>query len=228
MATDPQDGLFEPLGDFPAYAPAEMLARARALRDDLKRRRSVRAFADRPVPEGVLRACLETAGSAPSGANRQPWHFAVIGDPVRRRRLREAAEAEEAAFHRQRATPEWLEALAPLGTDADKPYLESAPVLIAIFAQRFGQGADGRRVKHFHVPESVGIATGFLLVALHRAGLASLVHTPSPMGFLNELCLRPPEDKPFALVVAGFPADQCRVPVHGRRRKPLDEVVSWL
>ena len=169
-----------------------------------------------------------TGASAPSGANQQPWHFVVIADPVRKRRIREAAEAEEREFYAGRAPQEWLDALAPLGTDPDKPFLEEAPVLIAIFAQKYGVRPDGQRFSHYYVPESVGIATGFLIAALHHAGLATLTHTPSPMGFLNDICARPPSEKPTILLVAGYPKPDCRVPVHGGIKKPLGEIASWL
>jgi iodotyrosine deiodinase len=217
-----------PYDDHVTYPPEEMLLRARAFLGDIRRRRSIRDFSERPVAREVIEACLLAAGSAPSGANMQPWHFAVIADPAARRRLRVAAEAEERAFYQGRATPDWLDALAPLGTDADKPHLEHAPVVIAVFAQRHGTGSDGGRVRHYYVPESVGIATGFLLVALHRAGLATLVHTPSPMGFLNEICGRPPGEKPYLLVIAGHPAEGCKTPADARRKKTLGLICSWV
>ena len=225
MAASP---VLEPLPAYRSYPPAEMLARAAAFHADIKRRRTVRDFDSRPVDRAVIEACLLAAGTAPSGANLQPWHFAVITDRAARRRIREEAEVEERAFYDGRAPKEWLEALAPLGTDANKPFLEDAPVLIAIFAQKSGTRPDGRRVKHYYVPESVGIATGFLIAAFHNAGLATLTHTPSPMGFLNAICRRPTWEKPVMLLVAGYPKPDCRVPVHGGIKKPLAEISSWI
>lgn len=220
--------IYEKLPDYRSYPQLQMVARAREFHADIRRRRTVRDFSDRPVPCEVIEACLLAAGTAPSGANQQPWHFAVIQDPARKKRIREAAEIEEREFYSGRASPEWLEALAPLGTDADKPFLETAPALIAIFGQRYGVRADGRKVKHYYVPESVGIATGFLIAALHHAGLATLTHTPSPMGFLNEICGRPESEKPNILLVVGYPAENCLVPRHGGIKKTLDEISSWL
>ena len=218
--------VFEPLAGYVEVPGDEMAARAAGFADELKRRRTVRDYIARDVPRAVLEHCLRAACSAPSGANMQPWHFAVITDPAVKRRIRLAAEEEEREFYRERAPKEWLEALAPLGTDARKPFLEHA-TLIAVFAQRFGELPDGRRVKHYYVAESVGIATGFLIAALHAAGLATLTHTPSPMGFLNEICRRPDNEKPYLLLVAGYPAPDCRVPEHGGRRKPPTETTSW-
>ena len=220
--------IMEPLPDHRPYASDDMLVRARAFHAELARRRSVRDFDSRPVPRAVVESCLMAAGTAPSGANLQPWHFAIIVDPAAKRRIREAAEVEERAFYAGRAPKEWLEALAPLGTDPDKPFLEDAPVLIAIFAQKSGMRPDGRAIKHYYVPESVGIATGFLIAALHHAGLVTLTHTPSPMGFLNEICRRPAREKPTILLVAGYPKAGCRVPVHGGIKKPLGEISSWI
>lgn len=220
--------VWEPLPDYRSYAPEEMAERALAFHANLRRRRTVRDFDRRPVPRDVIETCLLAAGTAPSGANLQPWHFAVIENPASKRRIRLAAESEERTFYNGRAPKEWLEALAPLGTDADKPFLEEAPLLIAIFAQKSGTRPDGRTVKHYYVPESVGIATGFLISALHNAGLATLTHTPSPMGFLNEICARPAWEKPTILLVVGYPRTDCRVPVHGGLRKPLGEISSWL
>jgi iodotyrosine deiodinase len=220
--------VLEPLPAYREYPLAEMSARAQQFHREIARRRSVRDFEARAVPREVIEHCLMAAGTAPSGANQQPWHFVVIADPVRKRRIREAAEAEEREFYAGRAPQEWLDALAPLGTDPDKPFLEEAPVLIAIFAQKYGVRPDGQRFSHYYVPESVGIATGFLIAALHHAGLATLTHTPSPMGFLNDICARPPSEKPTILLVAGYPKPDCRVPVHGGIKKPLGEIASWL
>lgn len=204
----------------------EMLARAAGFRAAMARRRTVRDFSDRPVPRALIEDCVMTAATAPSGANQQPWTFACICDPAVKRQIRIAAEEEERSFYGGRASEEWLEALAPLGTDADKPFLETAPWLIAIFGQRYGIAPDGSRVKHYYMPESVGIASGLLIAALHGAGLATLTHTPSPMGFLNAICGRPDNEKALILLVAGYPADGARVP--DIRRKRLDEVSVWI
>ena len=187
----------------------------------------MRDYADRPVPRDVLEQALLAAGSAPSGANLQPWHFSVITDQAVKHRVRVLAEEEERDFYNNRAPEEWLAALSPLGTDEHKGFLEKA-TLIAIFAQRFGQLADGRRVKHYYVPESVGIATGFLIAALHNAGLVTLTHTPSPMGFLNQICGRPDNEKPYILLVTGYPTDDCVVPRFGGSRKDLADYTNWL
>ncbi len=220
--------LFEPLRFYQRLASDEMEMRAAAFHAELRQRRTVRDFSDEPVPRPVIEHALLTAGTAPSGANMQPWHFTVIESAAVKRRIREAAEVEEREFYAQRASPEWLEALKPFGTDANKPFLEMAPVLIAIFGQRSGETAEGRKVKHYYVPESVGIATGFLIAALHHAGLATLTHTPSPMGFLNAICGRPEAEKPFLLLVAGYPAAGCAVPRQGGIKKPLAAISSWL
>lgn len=217
---------FRPLAAPPPPAPAELLARAEAFRDEVATRRTVRQFSPQPVDRAVITACLAAAASAPSGANLQPWQFVAVGDPALKRRIRQAAEEEERAFYAERAPAEWLAALAPLGTDADKPFLEAAPWLIAIFVQPWGRLPDGRRVKHYYATESVGIATGILITALHQAGLATLTHTPSPMGFLNQLLDRPAHERAFLLLVVGHPAADAQVP--DIRRKPLDEVCSWL
>ena len=218
----------EPLPAYREYAPTEMVERARAFHAELVRRRTVRDFESRPVPREMIEACLLAAGTAPSGANQQPWFFSVITDPDRKRRIREAAEKEEREFYGGKAPQEWLDALAPLGTDPNKPFLEEAPVLIAIFAQKYGVRPDGSRFSHYYVPESVGIASGFLIAALHHAGLATLTHTPSPMGFLNEICGRPASEKPVILLVVGYPKADCRVPVHGGIKKPLAQIAQWL
>lgn len=223
--TEPQ---FEPLPGYLRRPGPEMEARARAFYDEIRRRRTVRDFSADPVPRAVVEQAILAAGTAPSGANMQPWHFAVIEDPAARRRLREEAEAEERAFYAGKAPAEWLEALAPLGTDANKPFLETAPVVIAVFAERFGLTPSGTKVKHYYVPESVGIATGFLIAALHHAGLVTLTHTPSPMGFLNAICGRPASEKPYLLLVAGYPAEGCMVPVAGGIKKPLEAIASWV
>jgi len=218
---------FVPLLDYREYPEAEMMQRARQFHLELKRRRTVRHFSNRPVPREVIENCLRTATTAPSGANLQPWHFVVVSDPETKRRIRQAAEEEERHFYRHRAPQEWLDALAPLGTDEHKPFLERAPYLIAIFAQKYGRLADGRRVKHYYPLESVGLATGMLITALHVAGLATLTHTPSPMKFLNDILGRPKSsERPFLLLVAGYPDRNATVPPIGR--KPLDEVVTYV
>lgn len=209
----------------PRKSDAAMLADARAFHDLMRSRRTVREFSSRPVAPELIRLAVETAGTAPSGANQQPWSFVAISDPAIKRTIRQAAEEEERAFYQGRAGEEWLEALAPLGTDADKPFLETAPWLIAIFAQRWGTDGKGRRIKHYYVPESVSIAVGLLIATLHAAGLATLTHTPSPMGFLNRICGRPDNEKPLILLVVGHPAEAARVPAISR--KPTDEILFW-
>jgi nitroreductase len=215
---------FDPLSTYREYPPAEMLARSAEFAADVARRRTVRQFSDRPVPEAVIRNCLLAAGTAPSGANMQPWHFVVVTDPALKRRIREAAEAEEDRFYRE-APAEWLAALEPLGTDAHKPYLETAPYLIVVFAQRYGTTAEGRRYSHYYVMESVGIAAGILITALHHAGLVTLTHTPSPMGFLNRLLQRPSSERPLMVVVTGYPAADAVVP--RITRKSLDAIATF-
>lgn len=217
---------FVPLAGYQEYPPEEMLRRARDFAAEVARRRTVRRFSSRPVDREVIAECLRAAGSAPSGANLQPWHFVVVTDPTRKRRIREAAEAEEREFYTHRATPEWLAALAPLGTDAEKPFLETAPYLIAVFVQTHGQRADGSPLKHYYAGESTGLATGILITALHHAGLATLTHTPSPMGFLNAILGRPSNERPFLLLVVGYPAEDATVP--DLTRKPLEAFTTWL
>jgi nitroreductase len=219
------DAVYEPL-DYAELAPAEMRARAQAFHALMRRRRTVRDYSDRPVPREIIAEAVRTAALAPSGANQQPWTFVCIADPAVKARIRAAAEEEERAFYGGRAGEEWLAALSHLGTDWQKPFLEAAPWLIAIFGQRYGTDANGRKVKHYYVPESVGIACGFLIAALHNAGLATLTHTPSPMGFLNEICGRPESEKAYILLVAGYPAHGCRVPKIAK--KTLEEVSVWL
>lgn len=218
--------LYIPLSDYQEYPIEEMERRAAEFYAEMRRRRTVRDFSDRPVPRAVIEQCLLAAGTAPNGANMQPWRFVVVADPAIKRRVRLAAEAEERAFYASRAPQEWLDALAHLGTDASKPFLETAPYLIAIFAQSYGLDGDGRKVKHYYVSESVGIATGFLIAALHHAGLATLTHTPSPMHFLNEILDRPPNERPFLLLVVGYPADDATVPVI--EKKGLDEIAVFI
>lgn len=217
---------FRHYAEYREYPIAEMQARARTFREELQRRRTVREFADRPVPPEIIRDCLQAAVTAPSGANQQPWHFVAVSDPALKQRIRAAAEEEERAFYRHRAPEEWLEALAPLGTDEQKPFLETAPYLIAIFAESYGMDESGDRTKHYYVKESVGIATGMLITALHHAGLVTLTHTPSPMGFLNDILERPGNEKPFLLLVTGYPATDVQVPE--LNRKPFDRMVTFL
>lgn len=206
---------------------AEMLARAGDFRALMRKRRTVRDFSNRPVPKQVIEDAVMTAASAPSGANQQPWSFVCISDAAVKKKIRAAAEEEEREFYQGGKTPEeWLDALSPLGTDEHKPFLEIAPWLIVIFGQRYGVAPDGSHVKHYYVPESVGIAMGFLIASLHNAGLATLTHTPSPMGFLNEICGRPANEKPYVLLVAGYPAENCKVPVI--EKKALEEVSVWI
>jgi nitroreductase len=218
--------IFQPLSSYFEYPPEQMKQRAAEFRLEMQRRRTVREFSDRPVPREVIEECLRTAGLAPSGANLQPWHFVVVGDPNVKREIRIAAEQEEREFYQRRAPQEWLDALAAIGTDEHKPFLETAPYLIAIFGRNHSYLPDGRRVRNYYVNESVGIATGFLIAAIHNAGLVSLTHTPSPMGFLNGILHMPPDAKPFLLLVVGYPADDARVPA--LTKKPLDEIATFL
>lgn len=215
-----------PLPNYREYSEDEMRTRAKEFADDMHRRRSVREFSDRPVDAEVIRHCVRAAVSSPSGANRQPWHYVVVTDPGVKREIRLGAEAEEREFYNRRAPEEWLDALAPLGTDAQKPFLEVAPVLIVVFYARYGLGADGQRFKNYYALDSVGLSGGILLSALHRAGLATLTHTPSPMKFLNRILNRPRNESPFMLVVCGYPAEGCEVP--DIQRKALSESSTWI
>lgn len=215
----------QPLPQRPRLSNEQMIESAKMQLDHLRLRRSVRDFSAEPVPRSVIETCLLAAGSAPSGANLQPWHFAVVGDPNLKRQIRVAAEAEEREFYSQRAPAEWLDALAPLGTDEQKPFLETAPYLIVIFAKAYDELPDGRRVKNYYVSESVGIATGFLIRSLHQCGLATLTHTPSPMAFLNEILDRPKNERPMILLVVGFPAAEAKVPKISK--KSLDEIATF-
>lgn len=212
---------------------SEAVARAEALAEKLKQRRTCRDFSPEPVPRAVIEAAIAAAGSAPSGANHQPWHFAVVTSPETKRAIRAAAEAEERRFYgadgeAAKAGDEWLAALRDLGTDADKPFLEIAPYLIVVFAQRKGGIEEDGSTQNYYVNESVGIACGMLLATLHEAGLATLTHTPSPMGFLRRVCARPEWEKPVMIVVAGRPAPGATVPAHALRKKPLEQIASWL
>lgn len=217
----------------PAYTDAERIARAHAAFESLATRRSCRHFAPTPVPRAVIEYAISTAGTAPSGANHQPWHFAAISSPETKRAIREAAEAEERRFYGSgeappKASEEWLAALEPIGTDWRKPFLETAPWLIVAFAQRKGGIAEDGETRNYYVTESVGLACGMLVATLHEAGLATLTHTPSPMGFLREICRRPEYEKPLMIVVAGHPAPDATVPDHATRKKPLERIATWL
>lgn len=220
------DRPFVPLDNWREYPVEEMLERAQEFYADMRRRRSVREFSGRPVPRALIEWALRAAGTAPSGANLQPWHFVVVGQQETKRRIRVAAEEEEREFYEHRASAEWLEALKPLGTDTNKPFLETAPWLIAVFLKKYDIRADGSKVKHYYPSESTGLATGMLITALHRAGLVCLTHTPSPMSFLNEILGRPKSERPFLLLVTGYPADDARVP--DLERKPLGDFVSFM
>jgi nitroreductase len=215
-----------PLDQYREYPIDEMRQRLNDFYADISRRRTVREFSDRPVPKDIIETALKAASTAPSGANLQPWHFAVVSGPETKKKIRIAAEAEEREFYEHRASEEWLTALQPLGTDHNKPFLETAPYLIAVFLQKFGELSDGRKVKHYYPSESTGLATGILITALHRAGLATLTHTPSPMKFLNEILGRPKSERPFLLLVVGYPADDARVP--DIERKSLEEFASFI
>jgi iodotyrosine deiodinase len=217
--------IFQPFSSYIEYPVNEMKERSSAFRRDMQRRRTVRQFSDRPVPREIIEECLLTAGTAPNGANLQPWHFVVVSNAQIKREIRIAAEQEEAEFYKRRAPQEWLDALAPLGTDEHKPFIETAPYLIVIFGKNHSQLADGRRVKNYYVSESVGIATGFLIAAIHNAGLASLTHTPSPMGFLNKILNVDPDSKPFLVLVTGYPAKNAEVPVI--TKKSLEEIATF-
>lgn len=204
----------------------ELIRGAREFYEAMQRRRTIRDYSDRPVPREVIEYCIRAAGTAPSGANLQPWHFVAVSDPAIKRQIRVAAEKEEKEFYEKRAPKAWLEALAPLGTDSNKPFLETAPWLIAVFAQPFRILEDGTKSPTYYAIESVGIATGLLVTAVHSCGLVALTHTPSPMGFLNKILGRPSHEKPFVLLVVGHPADDALVPDIGR--KPLEEISSFV
>jgi len=204
----------------------EMARRAREFRASAARRRSVRHYSTRPVPRSIIEDCILAAGTAPSGAHRQPWRFVAVSDPETKRTIRVAAEAEEREFYEHRAPDDWLEALAPLGTSADKPFLEMASWLIVVFAESYGVDEVGSRVKNYYVQESVGIATGMLIAAAHAAGLATLTHTPSPMRFLGPLLGRPDRERPFLILVVGHPSEEALVP--SLARKSLDEIATFV
>lgn len=214
-----------PLPDRVQLSSNDSLKQVQAFRDYMRRRHSVREFSDAPVDAAVIQACIEAAGTAPSGANQQPWHFVAIADPAMKARIRAAAEEEERAFYAGGGGDEWLAALEPVGTGPEKPHLTIAPWLIVVFAQRYGM-QEGQRHKHYYVPESVGIACGMLIAAIHHAGLVTLEHTPNPMKFLNALCNRPENEKPVMILPVGLPASDATVPAAAKRKKPLDQIMS--
>ena len=217
---------FIPLNDFKEYSPKEMIKRSEGFYNQIKQRRTVRDFSDKPVSKEVIENCIRAAGTAPSGANLQPWHYVVISDPKIKKQIRIAAEKEEKEFYTNRAPKEWLDALAPLGTDEQKPFLEKAPHLIAIFSKSYDLLPDGRKVKQYYSQESVGIACGILITAIHNAGLVSLTHTPSPMNYLNQILGRPNNERPFLLLVVGYPAKDAKVP--NIKKKQLEEIASFI
>ena len=219
---------YVPLEGYERLSAEEMQKRADAVLDTLRTRRTIRDFSDAPVPRELIETCIAAAATAPSGANHQPWYFVAISDLETKRKIRIAAEAEETEFYSKRASGEWLDALAPLGTDDSKPFLETAPWLIAVFAQKRGGEAAGQDKKNYYVTESVGLATGMLITALHSAGLGTLTHTPAPMGFLREVCGRPDNEKPFVLMVVGYPAEGAQVPKHALIKKDLTEISTFI
>ena len=217
---------FVPLPAYQGYSIEEMKRHAAEFYSEIRRRRTVREYSNRPVPREVIEDCLRAAGTAPSGANMQPWHFVVVGDAAIKQKIRVEAEKEEYDFYHNKAPQEWLDALAPLGTNEDKPFLETAPYLIVIFAQSYGVLPDGRKMKHYYAQESVGIATGILITAIHQAGLVSLTHTPNPMRFLNDVLDRPSHERPFLILVVGYPAEDATVP--SISKKPLEEIATFV
>lgn len=217
-------GPMVPLSQYREYPLEQMRERVNDLADDLSRRRTVRDFSDREVPQDIIDAAVRAAGSAPSGANTQPWHFVVVRNQETKAEIRKAAEAEEHEFYTRRAPEQWLKALAPLGTDEHKPFLERAPALIAVFYERFGIDAQGEKYKTYYSIESAGLACGMLIAALHRAGLATLTHTPSPMKFLRDILGRPRNEAPFLLLVVGYPEADAQVP--DIQRKSLDQIMT--
>ncbi len=219
---------YVPLTGYERASEDEMRKTVEALHSEMAVRRSIRMFSDEPVPRDIIENAIRVGGTAPSGANHQPWHFVAISDPETKAKIREAAEEEEREFYGGRASEEWLDALDPLGTDAHKPFLETAPWLIAVFAQRRGGEISGQDKKNYYVTESVGLATGMLITALHKAGLGTLTHTPAPMGFLTEICGRPKTEKPFVLMVVGYPAKGCVVPTHALIKKDLSEITTFI
>ncbi len=219
---------FIPHSQFIEYPETEMREKAQAFYKDIQRRRTIREFSDRPVPRDIIETCLLAAGTAPSGANLQPWQFVVVEDMATKERIKVAAEDEEREFYNGKAPQEWLDALEPLGTDEHKDFLTIAPYLIAIFAKSYDQLPDGRKVKNYYVTESVGLAAGTLITALHQCGLASLTHTPSPMGFLNEILDRPKNERALILLIVGYPADDCEIPSKAKQKKALDQIATFI
>lgn len=219
---------FVPLEGYENLPELEMQARAEAVHQTLLKRRTIREFSDKPVPRALIETCIKAAGTAPSGANHQPWHFVAISDFETKRKIRMAAEAEEKEFYDKRASEEWLAALKPLGTDENKEFLEIAPWLIAVFSQKRGGERVGQDKKNYYVTESVGLAAGMLITALHSAGLGTLTHTPAPMGFLREICGRPDSEKPFVLMVVGYPAEDAQVPKHALIKKDLSDITTFI
>lgn len=217
---------FVPLSTYLEYPPNEMHKRASEFYDEMKRRRTIREFSNRPVPKEIIENCLMTAGTAPSGANMQPWHFVAVSDPKTKNQMRKETEEVEKDFYQNRAPAYWLEALAPLGTDENKPYLEEAPYVIVIFSKRYSVGPDGVKLHNYYLNESVGIATGFLIAAIHNAGLACLTYSPSPMGFLRDILKRPSYETPFLVLVVGYPKENAKVPDIGK--KSLDEIATFI
>lgn len=217
-----------PLEGYETLSEAEMQSRAEAVYETLRKRRTIRDFSDKPVPRELIETCIKAAGTAPSGANHQPWHFVAISNPETKRKIRIAAEAEEREFYDKRASEEWLDALAPLGTDASKPFLETAPWLIAVFSQKRGGEKVGQDKKNYYVTESVGLATGMLITALHSAGLGTLTHTPAPMNFLRDICGRPKSEKPFVLMVVGYLGEGAQVPSHALIKKDISEISTFV
>ncbi|HET8865309.1 MAG TPA: nitroreductase family protein [Gracilimonas sp.] len=221
-----REAIFVPHTFYKEMPVEEMKRQALGFYEKMKARRTVRDFSDRPIPREIIENCLLAAGTAPNGANKQPWHFVAVSDPEVKKKIRVEAEKEEHEFYNRRAPEDWLEDLVPFGTDEKKPFLEKAPYLIGIFAQSYKLDEDGEKEKHYYVKESVGIATGMLITALHHAGLATLTHTPNPMGFLNEIMDRPSHEKPFLLLVVGYPEDDVKVP--DISKKPLEEIASFI
>ena len=207
---------------------AEMLAASKEFYLHMSRRHTVRDYSTRPVAKEVIENCIHAAGTAPSGANHQPWHFVAIANADIKRQIREAAEEEERKFYAGGASDEWIKALEPIGTNDHKPHLEEAPWLIVVFAQRWGQFEDGTRFKNYYVPESTGIACGVLLTALHTAGLVTLTHTPNPMKFLTEICGRPDHEKPLMIIAVGHPSEDATIPAVAKMKKPLGEIMTAL
>ena len=217
---------FIPYSGYKSYPIEEMQKRSKAFFTDIQRRRTIRDFSNKSVPKDIIENCLSAAGTAPSGANRQPWHFSVVSDLETKKKIREAAEEEEKKFYSGRAPDEWLEALEPLGTDENKPFLEIAPYLIVIFSEAYGLDDKGEKIKNYYVSESVGIATGVLITALHNAGLATLTHTPSPMNFLREILGRGENERAFLILITGFPSENATVP--NIKKKNLEEYTTFL